>query len=930
MRIALAILAMCLLMPLALQAAPLAQQQESSISGFVNPNDGSRLSQGTVEYFTNSGLTTPIDVWSDSGKLNVLSQPVDLNDAGIATDGANPVTVFADGTLWMRLKDEDGVTVYTGLALSYNSVVDFGGLYIDIASTYGTNTAALNSAFADFEGGDDVTFLFNSDNYTYTDTKSLASNIKFLMINGATIDFSETFTYNHEEIEIKDISQLKGSGVFMFVNDFIRANNNTQIIGDSLDINGTLANSELYPEWFGVVSTKYEDTNIDTTAALQKTFAFANQGAFNWQPIVVFTGANGPEYYCTDEIISTSSITKALYIRGLEPRGKNREHKSAIQIKMSTADDSKYIFNVNKDSFEDDAVFSIKDIAFEVSEGGGILRTNGSVSRLTIENVYAYGMHIVNNWPTLYDNDLVQTYDDQRLFYIDGVFGGTIKNVTVQGGFIAFYLDNTDDMYMENCRIDSVTAIVRDSTSATLQNGQQLNIKGLETEGGILGYVVNKYGLINIDGWHMERGSSIPDQIRDLSTDGINAVVVSYNSVITFSEDMTNKLIPQVSVIKIVDDNDPTYNYGYYFVDEVNGTQVSVFANGSYTEDEYDSDIYWDSSSNTVTRINGYAGGTIQKYGSDATPIINVKNFYGSMDTSEAINIFYMSGSIYSTSVFENCILNKPSAAIEQGVRNISNRFYANNNAQQSDRTMGGLVFNNCSQLFTPVHGQPQVYITPYDISLGKPPHDKGRGTYFTPPSSHKQIDRKHYFSLTDLSYRDNSSDAYRQPIIEVDGEEGTYQKFYAAVDDNMYMADKTLPNHDCYLKIRVLAFTKSGTESINLRAVGTVGTGTLSSIEISSNVLVKEVIIRNPSAMIGRVQSDASYFQFSSDSGNPFLYSYCSIEEITMPHTSGVGTPEGLIYAPVGTIYSRSDGGANTSIYVKESGTGNTGWVGK
>jgi hypothetical protein len=44
----------------------------------------------------------------------------------------------------------------------------------------------------------------------------------------------------------------------------------------------------------------------------------------------------------------------------------------------------------------------------------------------------------------------------------------------------------------------------------------------------------------------------------------------------------------------------------------------------------------------------------------------------------------------------------------------------------------------------------------------------------------------------------------------------------------------------------------------------------------------------------------------------------------------SGTGTPEGAITAPVGSRYRRTDGGAATSIYVKESGTGNTGWVGK
>ncbi len=44
----------------------------------------------------------------------------------------------------------------------------------------------------------------------------------------------------------------------------------------------------------------------------------------------------------------------------------------------------------------------------------------------------------------------------------------------------------------------------------------------------------------------------------------------------------------------------------------------------------------------------------------------------------------------------------------------------------------------------------------------------------------------------------------------------------------------------------------------------------------------------------------------------------------------SGTGTPEAAVTAPIGTLYLRTDGGANTTLYVKESGTGNTGWVAK
>jgi len=44
----------------------------------------------------------------------------------------------------------------------------------------------------------------------------------------------------------------------------------------------------------------------------------------------------------------------------------------------------------------------------------------------------------------------------------------------------------------------------------------------------------------------------------------------------------------------------------------------------------------------------------------------------------------------------------------------------------------------------------------------------------------------------------------------------------------------------------------------------------------------------------------------------------------------TGTGSPENVVLAPVGSLYSRTDGGANTTLYVKESGTGNTGWVAK
>lgn len=45
---------------------------------------------------------------------------------------------------------------------------------------------------------------------------------------------------------------------------------------------------------------------------------------------------------------------------------------------------------------------------------------------------------------------------------------------------------------------------------------------------------------------------------------------------------------------------------------------------------------------------------------------------------------------------------------------------------------------------------------------------------------------------------------------------------------------------------------------------------------------------------------------------------------------SSGTGSPEGVVTAPVGSLYTDDAGGAGTTLYVKESGTSNTGWVAK
>lgn len=43
-----------------------------------------------------------------------------------------------------------------------------------------------------------------------------------------------------------------------------------------------------------------------------------------------------------------------------------------------------------------------------------------------------------------------------------------------------------------------------------------------------------------------------------------------------------------------------------------------------------------------------------------------------------------------------------------------------------------------------------------------------------------------------------------------------------------------------------------------------------------------------------------------------------------------GTGSPEGSVTAGIGSLYVDTAGSTGTTLYVKESGTGNTGWAAK
>jgi hypothetical protein len=86
---------------------------------------------------------------------------------------------------------------------------------------------------------------------------------------------------------------------------------------------------------------------------------------------------------------------------------------------------------------------------------------------------------------------------------------------------------------------------------------------------------------------------------------------------------------------------------------------------------------------------------------------------------------------------------------------------------------------------------------------------------------------------------------------------------------------------------------------------------------------------------------SASSYFVVDSDLGQSLLKAGTVNTQIQAPTlalgnqsavniTVSPGSPEGTFSAAPGSIYQRTDGGAGTSFYVKQTGTGNIGWAAK
>lgn len=112
------------------------------------------------------------------------------------------------------------------------------------------------------------------------------------------------------------------------------------------------------------------------------------------------------------------------------------------------------------------------------------------------------------------------------------------------------------------------------------------------------------------------------------------------------------------------------------------------------------------------------------------------------------------------------------------------------------------------------------------------------------------------------------------------------------------------------------------GNESIKFDASSGARSGSICFNRVKTSTPSPIASTNAPSSVLIANNNDASGplgRQFSNDYPGDYV-----------PISSGAGSPEGVITANPGALYINTNGGAGTTLYVKQTGTGNTGWAGK
>ena len=151
------------------------------------------------------------------------------------------------------------------------------------------------------------------------------------------------------------------------------------------------------------------------------------------------------------------------------------------------------------------------------------------------------------------------------------------------------------------------------------------------------------------------------------------------------------------------------------------------------------------------------------------------------------------------------------------------------------------------------------------------------------------------------------------------------------------------MPSYKTKIDLRMTTGDFSPTGAVDLSGASSVNLGTITTDPTISSASAKLSLVDG--ALTSYVSGNGGYLylyshsvnravRFGEQNANTFK---SEINTLTGAYRftaasnfigSGTGSPEGVLAAPVGSLFLRTD--SATTLYIKQTGTGNTGWVAK
>ncbi len=163
-----------------------------------------------------------------------------------------------------------------------------------------------------------------------------------------------------------------------------------------------------------------------------------------------------------------------------------------------------------------------------------------------------------------------------------------------------------------------------------------------------------------------------------------------------------------------------------------------------------------------------------------------------------------------------------------------------------------------------------------------------------------------------------------------------------AILGANTFTGNQTLgANQLSFTNGRIKSGTTGGGNALLIRNAADSGDGNIGGSRLDFTTVVGGGVVLNSqgawdtgSSFLlqnrGFAGATASGLYLNKDAGIFFSSTTSYSGTVACEIRSGTGSPESVVTAKVGSIFIRTDGGASTTLYVKESGTGNTGWIAK